>query len=158
MSPRASGASGYAAAYYSSNFRVPIIVLAGFDLQTHHLVPEPIDYGDPVITAADVVDRRSLKQFVEEAGEFVIAQQESGDPAALSRVRTAMRDPAGPWRHDSVYLYVLDLNSNIILFHGANPNRWELRPLVSTIRDVVTGELILPQVIEAATSSPEVAS
>ncbi len=61
----------------------------------------------------------------------------------------------GPWRQGSVYLYVLDLTSNIILFHGANPDRFELRPLVATVRDAVTGELILPQVIEAAKSSPE---
>ncbi len=54
-----------------------------------------------------------------------------------------------------MYLYVLDLTSNIILFHGANPDRFELRPLVATVRDAVTGELILPQVIEAAKSSPE---
>ena len=54
-----------------------------------------------------------------------------------------------------MYLYVLDLASNLILFHGVNPDRYELRPLVATVRDVVTGELILPQVIEAAQSSPE---
>ena len=66
-----------------------------------------------------------------------------------------MRDPNGPWRHGSVYLYVLDLTSNIILFHGAFPDRFELRPLIATVRDAVTGELVLPQVIEAAKSSPE---
>ncbi len=66
-----------------------------------------------------------------------------------------MRDPNGPWRHGSVYLYVLDLTSNIILFHGAFPDLYELRPLIATVRDVVTGELVLPQVIEAAKSSPD---
>ena len=66
-----------------------------------------------------------------------------------------MRDPNGPWRHGSVYLYILDLTSNIITFHGAFPDRFELRPLIATVRDVVTGELILPQVIEAAKSDPE---
>ena len=54
-----------------------------------------------------------------------------------------------------MYLYVLDLTSNVILFHGAFPNRHELRPLVATVRDAVTGKLVLPQVIEAAKSSPE---
>ena len=66
-----------------------------------------------------------------------------------------MRDPNGPWRHGSVYLYVLDLTSNLIMFHGAFPDRYEFRPLVATVRDAVTGELVLPQVIEAAKSSPE---
>ncbi|MXX12246.1 MAG: T9SS type A sorting domain-containing protein [Gemmatimonadetes bacterium] len=54
-----------------------------------------------------------------------------------------------------MYLYILDLTSNIILFHGAFPDRYELRSLIPTVRDVVTGELILPQVIEAAKSNPE---
>jgi len=53
-----------------------------------------------------------------------------------------------------VYLYILDRISNTILLHAAFPDRFELRPLVPTVRDDVTGELILPQVIEAAKSSP----
>ena len=54
-----------------------------------------------------------------------------------------------------MYLYILLSANNIIMFHGAFPDRYELRPLVATVRDAVTGELILPQVIEAAKSDPE---
>ena len=122
-----------------------LVLIAGFDLNESHLAPEPIDYGDPAITAEDVVDRETLKAFVTEAGEYVLALQKSGDLSAASKVRIALRDPKGPWRHGSVYLYVLDLTSNIILFHGAYPDRFELRPLVATVRDAVTGELVLPQ-------------
>ena len=153
--PQLPGASGYAAAYYSANFRSPIVLLGGFDLNASHVVQEEIDYGDPAIAARDVVDQETLRAFVTQAGEFVLEHQQSGDAAAASRARTALRDPNGPWRHGSVYLYVLDLTSNIILFHGAFPDRYELRPLIATVRDGVTGELILPQVIEAATSNPE---
>ena len=153
--PDIPGASGYATVYLSPTTRVPIVLLAGFDLNESHLAPEPIDYGDPAITAEDVVDRETLKAFVTEAGEYVLALQKSGDLSADSKVRIALRDPNGPWRHGSVYLYVLDLTSNVILFHGAYPDRFELRPLVATVRDAVTGELVLPQVIEAAQSSPE---
>ncbi len=153
--PGIPGASGHAAVYLSANFGLPIVMLAGFDLNLSHVAEEDIDYGDPTITARDVVDRETLKAFVTQAGEFILAHQKSGDIAASSKVRIALRDENGPWRHDSVYLYVLDLTSNIILFHGAFPDRYELRPLVATIRDVVTGELILPQVIEAAKNNPE---
>ena len=149
------GASGYAAVYFSRNFRLPIVLLAGFDLNESHLAEEEIDYGIPAVTARDVVDRETLKAFVTQAGEAFLNQQKGGDLAATSKARVALRDPNGPWRHGSVYLYVLDLTSDIILFHGAFPDRFELRPLIATVRDVVTGELVLPQVIAAAKSSPE---
>ena len=155
LRPGIPGASGYAAVYVSVNFGSPIVLLAGFDLNETHLVEEDIDYGDPTTTASDVVDRETLKAFVTQAGEWFLELQETGDFASAWKAKIALRDPNGPWIHGSVYLYVLDLTSNIILFHGAFPNRYELRPLVATIRDVVTGELILPQVIEAAKNNPE---
>ena len=149
-------ASGHAAVSLLGDSGIPILLLAGFDLNESHLVEEAIDYGNPAITAKDVVDRETLKAFVTAAGEWFIPIVETAtDPAAISKVRIAARDPNGPWRHGPVYLYVLDLTSNIILFHGAFPDRFEWRPLVATLRDAVTGWLILPQVIEAAQSSPE---
>ena len=153
--PGIRGASGHAAVYVSATFGLPIVLLAGFDLDESHLAEEDIDYGDPAITAKDVVDRETLKAFVTEAGNYFLTFQESGDIAAPAKAKVALRDPNGPYRHGSVYLYVLDTVSNVILFHGAFPDRHELRPLVATVRDVVTGELILPQVIAAAKSDPE---
>ncbi len=153
--PGIPGASGYAGVYVSPEFRAPIVLLAGFDLNASHLAREEIDYGDPAITARDVVDRETLKAFVTQAGNYFLEIQRTGDAAAASRARTALRDPNGPWRHASVYLYVLDLSSNIIAFHAAFPDRFEYRPLRPTVRDVVTGHLILPQVIDAAKSGPE---
>ncbi|MDE0416639.1 MAG: autotransporter domain-containing protein [bacterium] len=158
LRPGIPGASGYASVYVSPNFRTPIVLLTGFDLGESHLVPisaETIDYGDPTITASDVVDRRTLKEFVTQAGNYMIEIQRSGDAAAASQARIALRDPNGPWRHGSVYLYVLDTVTNIITFHAAFPDRFESRPLVPTVRDAVTGEFILPQVIAAAKSSPD---
>ena len=152
------GASGYASVYPSLRYRAPIVMLAGFDLNETHLVPfgaEDIDYGDPAVTAADVVDRATLKDFVTQAGNHFIELVKTGDPADVSKARTAMRDPNGPWRHGSVYIYVLNLKSKTILFHAAFPDRFENRPLTPTVRDAVTGEFILLQVIEAAKSSPE---
>ena len=153
--PGVPGASGYATIYLSPTTQTPFVLLAGFDLDSSHLAPESIDYGDPAITASEVVDRETLKAFVTEAGEYVLALQTSGDLSAISKIRIALRDENGPWKHGSVYLYVLDLTSNIVLLHAAFPDRFELRPLVGIARDGVTGELILPQVLEAAQSSPE---
>ncbi|MDE0712733.1 MAG: autotransporter domain-containing protein [Rhodospirillales bacterium] len=155
LRPGIPRAFGYASVYVSPEFRSPIVLLAGFDIDASHLTEEVLDYGDPTITARDVVDRETLKAFVTQAGNYFLEIQGTGDPVAASRVRTALRDPNGPWRHGSVYLYVLDTVSNIITFHGAFPDDWEYRPLVPTVRDAVTGEFILPQVIAAAKSSPE---
>ncbi len=153
--PGVPGASGYASVYTSLSFRTPVVLLAGFDLNETHLAAEQIDYGDPAITAAEVVDRATLKAFVTEAGNFFIELLKTGDPAALAKATVAMRDPNGPWRHGSVYLYVLNLDSDTIAFHAAFPDRFEFRPLVPTVRDAVTGEFVLSQVIEAAQSNRE---
>ena len=147
------GASGHAAVYTSANLGIPIIVVAGFDVDESHLATEAIDSGDPEITAADVVDRETLRAFVNQAGAFYIAsaQQQNGDHL---RTKNAMRDPNGPWIHGNVYVHIVDRISNVILFHGAFPNRLELQPPGIT-RDNVTGELVFDQLVAAATSSPE---
>ena len=108
------------------------------------------------------MDRATLKAFVTEAGNYFLEVQRAGDLAAASQLKIALRDPHGPWRHGSVYLYVLNLTNpdadppqGTILFHGAFPDRFENRPLVPTVKDARTGQYILPQVIAAARSSAE---
>ena len=153
--PGVPGASGYAIVSAPPGFSTPFVLLAGFDLDATHVAAEQIDYGDPTVTAAEVVDRETLKAFVTQAGDYMVDILETGTLVDVAKTKVAFRDPNGPWRHGSVYLYALDLTSNIILFHGAFPDRYENRPLTPTVRDAVTGEFILPQVIEAAKSSPE---
>ena len=155
LRPGIPDASGYAAVYVAAPSPLPIILIAGFDLNETHLIEEELDYGDPAVTARDVVDRETLKAFVTQAGEWFISFLEAGDFSGAWRARSTARDPNGPWIHGSVYIYILELSTNLILFHGAFPDRYELRPLVPTVRDEVTGEFILPQVIEAALNSPE---
>ena len=152
--PDVLGAEGYATVYFSATLGIPQVVLAGFDLNSSHVVEEEIDYGDPTITAKDVVDRETLKEFVTEAGNYIIAFQESGDIAASSKARIALRDENGPWKHGNVYVYTIDRIANVILFHGGFPDRFELRP-PGVSRDAVTGELLRDQIYAAAASSPE---
>ena len=154
LRPGIPGASGYATVYLSTNLGT-MVLLAGFDLNETHVVEEDLDYGDPTITARDVVDRETLKAFVTQAGEWFLEIQKTGDLTAISKAKIALRDPNGPWRHGNVYIYILDRISNLIRVHAAFPDRFELRPLVGIARDGRTGELILPQVLEAAKSSPE---
>ena len=152
--PGIPGASGYAAAYRADYTGTPFILLAGFDLDPSHLVDEEIAHPQPVVAAGDVVDRASLKTFVTAAGNYVIERLQTGDVSAITKSKVAFRDPDGPWRHGSVYLAVLDPGTGIILFHGAFPDRFELRQAGIT-RDAATGELIADQLVAAANSSPE---
>ena len=152
--PGFPNASGYATAYLSAELG-PQILLAGFDLNSSHLAPETIEHFTPPVTARQVVDRASLKAFVTAAGTYFLEILKSGDPAAAAKAKIALRDPNGPWRHGSVYLYVWNLTSRTILFHAGFPDTYELQPLVPVARDAVTGEFILPHLIEAAESGPE---
>ncbi len=74
-------------------------MLVGFDLQASHLETEVVDPGMPSITADQVVDRATLKQFVDGAADFVKTLTATGDLSANSRIKIAFRDPNGPWRH-----------------------------------------------------------
>lgn len=157
------GGSGYAAAYESVNTDQPLVLLTGFDLNASHLATEAIDYGEPAITASEVVDRYTLQQFVVEALKFIrdTLTDEDGNrlPTAKSRVafqqaRLALRDPDGPWRHGPVYVTMQDPDTGLILFHGAFPDRFELRR-GGISRDVATGELVFDQLVAAARSSDE---
>ena len=152
-------ASGYAAAYVSVNTGRPLILLTGFDLNESHLAVEPIYYGNPAITASDVVDRTTLKAFVEEALKFIIQTQADAGSTAESRVafqnaRLALRDPDGPWIDGPVYIHIVDGVNKLILFHGGFPDKLELRR-AGINRDILTGELVFDQLVRAARSSPE---
>ena len=151
--PGMPGASGYAVASRHAS-GVPLVVLTGFDVDASHLVDEVLDYGDPTLTAEEVVDRATLKAFVTQAGDFIRDLLETGDLAAMSKARLVFRDPDGPWRQDPVYLAVVQPETRFIMFHGAFPDRFEIRRAGIT-RDIATGELILDQLLAAANSSPE---
>ena len=154
VGPGIPGAAGYASVYISGVRTFPIILLAGFELDASHLAQELIDYGDPAITAKEVVDRETLKAFVAEAGKYFSRLQGTGVQGAILKAKIALRDPNGPWRHGNVYIGVVDRISNIIVFHGGFPDRFELRP-PGVSRDAVTGELIINQLNAAAASGPE---
>ena len=154
VGPGILGAAGYASVYISGVRTFPIILLAGFELDASHLAQETVDYGDPAITAKEVVDRETLKAFVAEAGKYFSRLQGAGVQGAVLKAKIALRDPNGPWRHGNVYIGVVDRISNIIVFHGGFPDRFELRP-PGVSRDAVTGELIINQLNAAAASGPE---
>ena len=148
----AANAAGYARGSVGFD-GLPTILVAGFELQESHLVAEDVDPGDVlVVTAHDVVERETLKAFVIGTMQYIgqLYREEGRD--AFVKLKRILRSPTGPWRAGPVYLFIMDGNG-FTLFHGAFPERFELRAPTDVLRDAVTGELILPQIIEAATQS-----
>ena len=94
--PGIPGAKGYASVYKTARRQDPIILLAGFDLRLAHTAQEQINLGDPAVTAADVVDRASLKDFVFEAATYFGELRRTEGREGISKAKIAMRDPNGP--------------------------------------------------------------
>ena len=134
---------------------VSILLTAGVDIQESHLKPVVLDPADtPAVTAGDVVDRETLKAFLNGAIEFVSDKLATEGTGVVTRLKTDFRHEGGPWRKGSIYIYVLD-TTGLVWFHGAFPQQLEFVVASGRIKDAVTGESILPQVIEAAQENPE---
>ena len=149
-----SAFDGYAVGYKRARGGNPLILVAGLDIGESHLVDEGAVAGDPDVRADEVVDRASLEAFVKGAQEYVIGLVRTDGREAFTRAKSALRDPDGPWRHGPIYLFIME-STGYTIFHGAFPNRFEFQRPTDTLRDEVTGELILPQIIKAATDNPD---
>ena len=144
---------GYAVGFRRSGGN-PLILVAGLDIGEAHLAPETVDPGNPEIRADEVVDRATLKAFVDEAAEHLINLYRTDGRSAFTRVKSVFRDPNGPWRHGPIYLFIME-STGYTIFHGAFPDRFEYQRPTDTLRDEVTGDLILPQLIQTARDNPD---
>ena len=116
--------SGYAVGFHTL-FNTPSIMTAGFDLQESHLKPVVHDPAEaPAVTASDVMDRETLRAFVNEVIDFGRDRLAREGGNALISMKAILRDEMGPWREGSVYIYMLD-TTGYIWFHAAFPHRYE---------------------------------
>ena len=144
--------SGYVVGIQYPN--VAVLLTAGFEIRESHLQPVVLDPADtPTVTASDVMDRESLRSFVNGAIEFVRNVFEREGTSAVTRMKSVFRQEEGPWRDGSTYLYVLD-TTGYVWFHGAFPQQFEF-VIAGRYEDAVTGEALLPKIFEAAQSGPE---
>ena len=136
-------------------FYGPFILLAGAHLEEAHFGPELLDIDHtPEVSASEVVDRATLRAFVNGAIDHFEGLVESLGFNSAGVLRGVLRDESGPWRAGPVYLFIID-RTGYTLFHGAFPDKYEFKLLTGTVLDAVTGKPILPQVISAATQSDE---
>ena len=132
----------------------PYVMLVGSHIREPHLGPEVLDIGQiPDVTASDVIDRATLKDFVGGAIDYIDMVFKTQGLDAASALRGVLRDENGPWRAGEVYLFISD-RIGYTVFHAAFPDKFELIPS-GVARDAATGELILPRVIAAATGNDE---
>lgn len=96
------------------------------------------------VTASEVVDRASLKAFVERAA--ALSNTEITDPADAYAFFDRTFRPAGEWRMGSIYLYVSNTRG-VIRFHGA---REDLEDVDLYNRRDKTGKLYVRELIRAA--------
>ncbi len=107
--------------------------------------PGPAVAQEEPITASDVVDRETLKAFVDGALAWTL---EAFDKHGfdLKKLESEFRVEGGPWKHGSTYLFVVT-TTGFVIFHGANPYRegttnWDIED--------VNGVKIVQELIAAA--------
>ncbi len=100
----------------------PAILVAGLDhnfsdlsfsgLECPHYVPET--------SAADVVDRDTLKKFVDEVAQFYVDLV--GRVGTSSFVNSLSCFRVLPWKNDSVYLFAMTESTQLVVFNGNTPS------------------------------------
>ena len=110
---------GYASQYHSQVAGVDLVVVGGYYQDLEHagqpLPPVPL----PEVTAADVVDRASLKQFVD--GSLIWLRDLVGLVGfeRANEWKAVLREEGGPFRSGPVYLFILTPEGYVI-FHGTD--------------------------------------
>ena len=123
-----------------------MVLIGGYYQDPSHAVAATFDpsiIAPPEVTAADVVDRETLRAFVRGTVEsYFNALEEFGIDELLPH-QDIFREEGGPWRDGSIYFFLFTTEGHVI-FHGADRAR-ELRDAIP-FEDVngvkVTQELI----------------
>ena len=119
----------------------------------------PASAQEPEVTARDVVDRDSLKAFVQGARAWLAAQFESGEAVDIDALKTIFRMEPGPWKHGSTYFVVLVNNylgiegAVLVFFDGGNPDR-EFT-LLTALEDANVAKIMQDLVAAAVENAPD---
>jgi hypothetical protein len=96
------------------------IVTAGFYMDLSGVDAEPNIFEILEVTARDVVDRETLKAFVEGLKVLVPIIEEKGYPY-LATVQGAIRTEGEDFKYDSIYIFVINTDG-VAIIHGADPS------------------------------------
>ena len=130
-----------------------VLVMAGL---LSHVGPASAQEA-PSVTARDVVDRDTLKAFVQGAIAWLGAQFESGEAVDINALKDLFRMEPGPWKHGSTYFVVLVNNylvegAVLVFFDAGNPDR-DFK-LLSVIEDANVVKVMQDLVAVAVENAP----
>ncbi|MDE2975746.1 MAG: cache domain-containing protein [Gemmatimonadota bacterium] len=136
----------YAIQYYSKIAGVDFVLVGGYyqDL-THTGEPLP-DIPLPEVSAADVVDRETLKQFVQGSLDWLVELLEIVGFARANEWKAVLREDGGHFRSGPIYLFIFTPEA-YVLFHGADP--WREGRIGTDVVDE-SGTPFVELIIEAA--------
>ena len=112
----------YATSYVSGTTGTPVILIGGYYQDVSHASLPPLDPSVmpiPEVTAADVVDRETLKAFVHGAKESFLTAVEQIGLEQFMQQRAIFREEGSPWKKGSVYFFVFSTDG-YVLFHGVD--------------------------------------
>ena len=128
--------------------RRPLVFFAGFSQDLSSVPVDITPLPRPEVTAAQVVDRETLKTFVEAASsEYQKAVYGSG-LGKLANTENNFRKRQGDWNWGEVYVFVITTNAYTI-FHGAQPAKFEGQPFEDINRQDVNGIRYLRELLAA---------
>ena len=136
----------YATSYVSGTTATTVVLIGGYYQDPSQAVAATFDPSiihPPEVTAADVVDRATLRAFVQGTKDSYANALEQFGVDELLQHQDIFRVEGGPWRQGSIYFFMFTTEGHVI-FHGADRAR-ELRD-ASNWEDIngikVTEELI----------------
>ena len=142
--------TAYATSYISGTTGTPVILIGGYYQDVAQASFPPLDPSIvpiPEITAADVVDRETLKAFVQGTIESVLTVLEQIGLEQFLQHLNMFREEGSPWKKGSVYFFVFSTDG-YVLFHAID------RSLENTTRDLdredINGVKFIREVIRVA--------
>ena len=130
-----------------------LILVGGYDPDLSTLPVVMPGLERPEVTAAEVVDRKSLKRFVEGGRRAYIGllekrrRDKSTQFEVLLQIASAFRREGGYWKSGSTYVFIVSAEGRV-LFHGADPSV-EGRKVLMDLEDI-HGVRIFQELIAAA--------
>ena len=141
--PKASYAVGYTSGLSGAN----LVLVGGYYQDVASVATAIPEMARPEVTASEVVDRETLKTFVEAAAQ-TYREAMLDDYSQLSHVKSAFRLEGSDWKSGSIYIFIVS-SDGFVLFHGADPSR-EGRTALD-LEDIY-GVKIVRRLIDAATA------